>query len=59
MYKVIEMFTDLNDNDYRYEVGDTFPHKGLKVSDARLKELASADNKRGVPLIKEVKRTKK
>ena len=28
MYKVIHFFTDLQDNDFAYEVGDTFPRKG-------------------------------
>lgn len=68
MYKVIQMFTDLQDNSHRYEVGDAYPRAGLKVSEERLNELASASNKRGVPLIEEIpeepkkkatKRTKK
>lgn len=59
MYKVIELFTDLEDNDYRYEAGDTFPRKGLKVSAKRIKELSGPDNKRGTPLIKQEKAPKK
>ena len=59
MYKVIEMFTDLTDNEYKYEAGDKFPRRGLKVSDERIKELSGPDNKRGIPLIEEVKRSKK
>lgn len=52
MYKVIKFFTDLQDNNYAYNVGDKFPHNGIKVSDARFAELSSANNKQGVPLIK-------
>ena len=59
MYKVIVAFCDLQDEQYPYGVGDTFPRKGLKVSAARFKELSSSDNKRNMPLIKEVKKPKK
>ena len=63
MYKVIKSFTDLQDNNYAYYVGDTFPHNGVEVSAERLAELASDKNRRGVPLIEEVaekpKRTRK
>ena len=41
MYKVIEYFTDLQDANYEYNVGDTFPRKGLNVSDERLTELST------------------
>ena len=51
MYKVIEYFTDLQDNDRPYNVGETFPRKGLKVSDERLAELAGTENRRGIKLI--------
>ena len=51
MYRVIEYFTDLQDNDHEYRAGDTFPREGLKVSEARLAELVSAENLRGIPLI--------
>ena len=63
MYKVIKSFTDLQDNNYAYYVGDTFPHNGVDVCDERIAELASDKNRRGVPLIEEVvekpKRTRK
>lgn len=52
MYKVIKYFTDLHDNDYPYKAGDTFPRKGLSVTEGRLAELAGKNNKQGVPLIK-------
>ena len=63
MYKVIESFTDLRDNNYVYYVGDTFPHNGVEVDAERIAELASDKNRLGVPLIEEIaekpKRTRK
>ena len=54
MYKVIKSFTDLQDNNYAYYVGDTFPHNGVEVVAERIAELASDKNRRGIPLIEEV-----
>lgn len=51
MYKVVKFFVDLQDNNQPYNIGDTYPRKGLKVSEERLAELASDKNKQGVPLI--------
>lgn len=51
MYKVIKFFTDLHDNNYPYNAGDTFPRAGVSVSTGRLDELAGSNNKQGVPLI--------
>ena len=63
MYKVIKSFTDLQDNNYAYYVGDTFPHHGVEVGAERIAELSSDKNLQGVPLIEEVaektKRTRK
>ena len=63
MYKVIKYFTDLQDNNYAYSVGDTFPHNGVEAGAERIAELASDKNLQGVPLIEEVvekpKRTRK
>ena len=63
MYKVIESFTDLRDNNYVYYVGDTFPRNGVEVGAERVAELASDKNRLGVPLIEEItekpKRTRK
>ena len=63
MYKVIKSFTDLQDNNYAYYVGDTFPHDGVEVDAGRIAELASNKNRLGVPLIEEItekpKRTRK
>ena len=53
-YKVIKHFTDMQDDDYAYEVGDGFPRKGLAVLPSRIKELASDKNRQGVPLIEEI-----
>lgn len=55
MYKVIEFFTDLHDENYPYKVGDTFPRAGIKVSKERLKELSGFENRQKKPLIEEVK----
>ena len=63
MYKVIESFTDLQNNNYVYYVGDTFPRNGVKAGAERVAELSSDKNLQGVPLIEEVveksKRTRK
>ena len=54
MYKVVEMFTDLQDNNHLYQVGDAFPHEGMVVSDERLAELSGTNNRRRMALIEEV-----
>lgn len=54
MYKVIKSFTDLQDNNYAYYVGDTFPRNGVDVDAERVAELESDKNRLGVPLIEEV-----
>lgn len=54
MYKAIERFKDLKDDNYVYKAGDKFPRKGKRVSKARIAELAGSDNKRGRPVIEEV-----
>lgn len=61
MYKVIKAFADLLDNNHPYNVGDVFPHKGCSypVSEERLAELATKNNKQGVPLIRSVEETPK
>lgn len=58
MWVTIKLFTDLQDGDHLYEVGDPFPREGLEVSEERIKELASSNNLQGTPLI-EKKRKKK
>ena len=59
MYRVIKHFTDLQDNNYSYNVGDEYPRKGMSVLPSRINELASANNRQGSPLIEEVKETVK
>ena len=63
MYRVIKACTDLQDNNYAYDVGDTFPHNGVEVGAERIAELSSDKNLQGVPLIEKVvekpKRTRK
>ena len=62
MYRVVKRFYDLKAN-HAYSVGDTFPHDGVDVDAERLSELASENNRLGVPLIEEIaekpKRTRK
>ena len=53
MYKVIKHFIDLQDNNYKYDVGDTYPRKGLNVLQSRINELASDKNLQKTPLIEE------
>lgn len=55
MYKVIEEFVDLKDNNHVYNVGDKFPYDGRVISEERINELSGSDNKRKMPLIAEVK----
>lgn len=54
MYRVIKFFTDLQDNNHAYKVGDVFPHDGMKVSEIRLRELSTDANRRHMPLIEKV-----
>lgn len=55
MYKVIRFFTDLQDNDYPYNEGDTFPRDGLTVDKKRIAELSGPNNKQRTPLIRKEK----
>lgn len=54
MYKVIKHFTDMQDNNFAYQVGDEYPRKGMSVLPSRIKELATDKNRQGVPLIEEI-----
>jgi hypothetical protein len=54
MYKVVKLFTDLQDNNHKYQVGDEYPRLGLKPSLARIRELSSNENRQKTILIKEV-----
>ena len=50
MYKVIERFMDLQDDNYIYEVGDAYPREGADPTLERIRELASNSNKIGKSL---------
>ncbi len=54
MYKVVRYFTDIQDNNRPYNVGDVFPHKecGYPVTENRLAELASRNNLQRTQLIR-------
>ena len=54
MYKVLKYFRDLQDDNFAYDVGDEYPRKGLSVLPSRINELASKNNRQGVPLIEEI-----
>ena len=51
MYKVVKYFTDLQDDNHAYNVGDTYPREGLSVTKKRINELKSNKNRQGIPLI--------
>lgn len=53
MYRVVRKFYDLTDNFYAYLPGDSFPRKGLEVSQERLDYLAGCENRIGEPVIAE------
>lgn len=53
-YSVIRAFFDLQDGEYGYHVGDTFPREGYAPSQERLDSLLSANNARHQPFIVEV-----
>lgn len=55
MYKVVSYFTDLQDANHPYNIGDTYPRNGLTVTAERIAELAGKSNLRGIPLIEEVR----
>ena len=54
MFRVIKYFTDMQDNNFAYNVGDEYPRKGMSVLPSRINELASNKNRQGVPLIEEI-----
>lgn len=53
-YVVIEEFCDMQDGNRSYAKGDKFPRFIGIADEARLKELASSNNKLGRPLIKAI-----
>ena len=54
MFRVIKHFTDMQDGNFAYNVGDEFPRKGMSVLPSRIRELATDKNRQGVPLIEEI-----
>lgn len=54
MYRVIRYFTDLQDNNHPYNVGDVFPRKDSEVSEKRIEELSTDKNRQHTPLIEHV-----
>lgn len=54
VYKVIKHFTDLQDKEYAYQVGDTYPREGLSPTDERIAELSGSRNRQGKPLIEAI-----
>ena len=51
---VVKDFTDLQDNNYKYEKDNFFPREGMSVLPSRIKELSTTANRRHEILIKEV-----
>lgn len=45
---------DLQDNGYVYKYGDTYPREGLEVTEERIKELSTTNNKLKEVLIQKV-----
>ncbi len=58
MYKAIEYFTDLHDGEFAYNIGDEYPRKGYIPTAERIAELSGNANRRGRPVIEEVKEEK-
>lgn len=56
MYEVIAAFTDLVDNNHKYNVGDMYPRTGYKPTESRCEKLLSGKNRQGHPLIKIVQK---
>lgn len=54
MWRVKTYFEDLQDSRHPYKVGDTYPREGLNPDAARILELSTDANRRGVALIEEV-----
>lgn len=57
-YRVISFFTDLQDNNYPYRVGDTYPRKGGRTNKKRIEELLGEENRQKKRLIEAVEKIK-
>lgn len=55
VYEAIEYFEDLQDERHPYKKDDVYPREGFKVSEERLAELSSSNNRRKRPMIREKK----
>lgn len=53
-YKVIRHFTDLQDGNFKYTEGMTYPREGYVPSEKRIIELAGDRNKQGTALIEAI-----
>ena len=53
-FVVIKSFTDLQDDNHIYQVGDVYPRKG-RVAKKRVEELSTNGNRRGEIFIRGVK----
>lgn len=51
MFRVISTFADLLDNNYVYNEGAEYPHKGYSPSSERIEELSTNKNRLHKPLI--------
>lgn len=55
MYKAIVTFKDLKDDSYAYHPGDKYPRDGFTPTPERIEELSTEKNRRGIPVIAEIK----
>lgn len=54
IYKVIYGFTDLVDDGYVYNAGDTYPRTNYSPSKERIAELSNNSNRQKKPLIEQI-----
>ena len=54
-YKAIVYFKDLKDDSHAYHPGEKYPRDGYEPSEERIRELSTDKNRRGMPMIEEVK----
>lgn len=54
MYKVVNDFRDVKNDNHLYRVGDDYPVAGYKPTKARIEELAKGKNRLGKVFIEEV-----
>lgn len=53
-YRVLEDFSDKQDDRRPYKVGDIYPREGLDPSPQRVTELLGSENVRGRPIIEPI-----